>query len=80
MSDHPPLRTLTHARLRAAQGDLAGARRLAEEIARSGGADAEPARRFIASLGEPRGQDGRVARLSTWLDRFQRMRTGRAQH
>lgn len=73
-----PLATVTHARLRAAQGDLASARRLLSELlARS--PDHEPARALLQHLTTPRDRRPamapnrqRILRLERWLTQIVR--------
>lgn len=77
---HDPMLTLTHARLRAGQGDLSGARRVLRGMlaARPGHAQA---RRLLAELSPGRGAGGspsvdsraaRIRRLRAWLGRVSR--------
>jgi hypothetical protein len=66
------LATLTHARLRAEQGDVRGARRLLRAIV-ARRPDDERARELLARLGD---RAGRVRRLEAWLARISRTRRG----
>jgi len=82
---HPPARdpllTLTHARVRAGQGDLRGARRVLREMLRLS-PEHRPAKRLLEQLAgtgkglriERAGSDGsttahRIRRLEAWLSR-----------
>ena len=81
--DHPvrdPLLTLTHARVRAGQGDLRGARRVLRGMLATSPEHAQ-ARRLLAELSPqaPGAPDGvrdpraaRIRRLRAWLGRLSR--------
>jgi len=76
-----PLATLTHARLRAEQGDLAGARRILDRLLRLEPRHGE-ALRLLEALGRPAagdregepqgGRRARIRRLERWLARVHR--------